>query len=121
MVSRCHPIRCSRLITICRATMDAFKYGGNSHSMATEEYEDSDETAIVNDSDKEESTLHPVQQYDAFDPSEDMNEFNRQLWKDAQRKAQLNVTRKFISSRFKSEDPVEVSSLERHRARTHHV
>ncbi|TIA86377.1 hypothetical protein E3P99_03693 [Wallemia hederae] len=91
------------------ATMDAFKYGGNSHSIATEEYEDSDETAIVNDGDKEESTLHPVQQYDAFDPSEDMNEFNRQLWKDAQRKAQLNVTRKFISSRFKSEDPVESS------------
>ncbi|TIB36331.1 hypothetical protein E3P86_02533 [Wallemia ichthyophaga] len=89
------------------ATMDAFKYGGNSHSIAAEDFQDNDETAVVNGSNADEPELHPVQQYDAFDPSEMMNDFNRQLWKDAQRKAQLNVTRKFISSRFKSEDPVE--------------
>lgn len=88
--------------------MDAFKYGGNSHSIATEDFEDGDETAVASESDGVDSALHPVQQYDAFDPSEEMNEFNRQLWKDAQRKAQLNVSRKFISSRFKSEDPTEV-------------
>ncbi|TIB75293.1 hypothetical protein E3Q24_00146 [Wallemia mellicola] len=92
------------------ATMDAFKFGSNSSSLHSEEFEGNDETSITNENDEDElSSLHSVLTYDAFDPSEEMNEFNKQLWKDANRSTQLNVSRKFISSRFKSEDPIESS------------